>query len=156
MTGSFSDFFIEKGVIGLSADKKSATYTGAPEYKLSTTYSDDVAKLIVASLLPTHLKALNEKRRIQFAGETLSLGEIFKTVGRVLGHEIAVTWISKEENLEKEKVFLEEGNLFMYTFSSAARSMGFGGSELDEVRNGEYPEIKAKKWEDTVRLLLGN
>jgi hypothetical protein len=156
MTGIFSDFFIEKGVIGLSANKKSATYTGAPEYKLSTTFSDDVAKLIVSSLLPTHLKALNEKRRIQFAGETLSLGEIYKTVGRILGHEVDVTWISREENLKNEKVFLEEGNTFMYTFSSASRSMGFGGSELDKLNNGEYPEIKPKKWEDTVRLLLGN
>lgn len=156
MTGIFSDFFIEKNVIGLSPDKKSATYTGAPENRLSTTHSDDVAEIVVTSLLPSHLKLLSEKRRIEFAGDTLSLGDIFKMVEKVLGHEVAVTWISKEENLEKEKVYLEEGNLFMYTFSSAARSMGFGGSELESLRNGEYPEIKARRWEESARSLLGN
>lgn len=156
MTGIFSDFFIKKNIIGLSADKRNATYTGAPNNKLSTTHSSDVAKIVVTSLLPSHLKSLTEKRRIQFAGETLRLCDIFETVGNVLGHAVTVTWISKEENLKNEKVFLEEGNLFMYTFSSAARSMGFGGSELDELDNGAFPEIEAKRWVDSVREALGN
>jgi hypothetical protein len=154
MTGIFSDFFIENNILGLSADKRSATYTGAPENKLSTTHSEDVARIVVTSLLPTHLKSLNEKRRIEFAGSTLTIRDVFKTIEKVLGHEVAVTYISKEENLAKEKEYLEEGNMFMYTFSSAARSMGFGGSELDKLSNGAYPEIEARRWEDSVRTLL--
>lgn len=126
MTGIFSDFFLEKNIIGLSADRKNAIFTGTPQTRLSTTHSTDVSKLIVTSLLPSHLKSLSEKRKIQCAGQTLNLANIFGTVEKALGHKIAVTWISKEENLEKEKVYLEKGDLYRYTFSSAARSIAWG------------------------------
>jgi hypothetical protein len=155
MTGIFSDFFIETNTLGLSADKRSAVFPGGSKNRLSTTHSSDVAKIVVTSLLPTHLKSLDEKRRLEFAGSTLSLGEVFKTVEKVRGHEIAVTYISKEDSLVKEKEYLAEGNAFMYTFSSALRSMGFGGSELDMLSNEEYPEIQPKSWQDVVMKMLG-
>lgn len=155
MTGIFSDFFIETNTLGLSSDKRSATFTGSPDNRLSTTHSDDVAKLVIVSLLPSHLKELNERRRIEFAGSTLRLEDLFVTVETVRGHEIDVTYISKAENMAKEGKYLAEGNAFLYSFSSALRSMGFGGSELDLLSNKTYPEIQAKSWEDTVRIMLG-
>ena len=121
---------------------------------MSTTHSEDVARIIVTSLLPTHLKSLNEKRRIEFAGSTLTVEELCKTVEKVRGHGVKVTHISKEENLAKEKEYLADNDTFMYKFSSALRSIGFGGSELDSLSNSLYPEISARTWEDSVKLYL--
>ncbi|KDR76012.1 hypothetical protein GALMADRAFT_139768 [Galerina marginata CBS 339.88] len=154
MTSLFSDFMIQYNILFLSEDKKSANFLGKPDALLTTTYSDDVGGITVLSLLPTHLKALNERREIRFSGSTLTIAQYFATVSRVLGHDINVQYLSKESSYAYEEEQKASGNEFMYRFTSARRVLGFGDSVMLNPDNDSYPELKPVTWEETVKLLL--
>ncbi|KAK9357648.1 hypothetical protein V1504DRAFT_436546 [Lipomyces starkeyi] len=67
-------------------------------------------------------------------------------VAKVTGQPVAVRYESKEESYEKEQK--EQGNDFLYKFTSARRSIGFGGSELVGTNKEDYPEIQAVIFEE--------
>jgi len=151
LVGMFSDFTLNYNILFLSDDKKSASFLGEPDAKLTTTHSDDVGSIVALSLLPTHLKSLSERRRIRLSGSTLTIAEYFSTVSRVLGHDIKVQYNSKESSYVFEKEQKALGNEFMYKFTSARRALGFGGAALEGIDNESYPELKPLTWEDVVK-----
>jgi hypothetical protein len=154
MTGLFTDFMLAANILFLSDDKKSANLSGAPENKLTTTFSGDVAKFIVLSLSPSHFSSLSAHRELRFSGSTLSFAEIFSTIGQVLGHPIAVTYGSKEETYTFEAEQKKLGNDFLYKFTSARRSIGFGGSILEPTVNEEYKEIQPVPFAEVVKQVF--
>ncbi|KDR76013.1 hypothetical protein GALMADRAFT_279302 [Galerina marginata CBS 339.88] len=154
MVGMFSDFMLQYNILFLSDDKKSASFLGDPEAKLSTTQSDDVGSIVALSLLPSHLKSLSDRRQIRFAGSTLSIAEYFSTVASVLGHDIKVQYLSKDSSYIFEQEQKALGNEFMYKFTSARRALGFGGAAFDGVDNGSYLELKPTTWEEAVKAAL--
>ncbi|KIX96718.1 uncharacterized protein Z520_07437 [Fonsecaea multimorphosa CBS 102226] len=155
MTGALSDFLLESNVLGLSEDQRSVVYLGHPDARISVTHSDDVAKLIVASLLPHHLSDLNLRRYLCFAASTIPTLSLFDAISYVLRHPIDVTYEEglyassyKTEHSEKAMV----GNDVQQSFR---RSVGFGGFELKEQDiahwGGEFRhEVKAKTWAQVV------
>jgi hypothetical protein len=114
-----------------------------------------VAKVIVTSLLPSQLKNLAGPRQVRFAGTTLTIRDLFATIEKVLGHPIAVAYGSKEESYIFEEEQRVLGNEFLWKFTSARRSIGFGGSELSPLDNDKYPEINPVVWADVVKMVMG-
>ncbi|CAG8978251.1 hypothetical protein HYALB_00009148 [Hymenoscyphus albidus] len=53
MVGLFSEYFFEYNILGLSEDKKSATFIGDPEARLTTTLSTEYV-FLVSQLLSQH------------------------------------------------------------------------------------------------------
>ncbi|KAF8910548.1 hypothetical protein CPB84DRAFT_1821384 [Gymnopilus junonius] len=102
LVGIFSDILLAYNMLGLSDDKKSASFLGQPDEPITTTNSDDVASITVLSLLPSHLKSLTERRQVSLAGSTLPTAEIFGVVSRVLGHDIKIQYLSKESSYTYE------------------------------------------------------
>ncbi|OAP61364.1 hypothetical protein AYL99_03567 [Fonsecaea erecta] len=157
MTGALSDFLLESNILGLSEDQRSVVYLGNPDARVSVTHSDDVAKLIVASLLPHHLSELNLRRYLCFAASTLPSLSLFDAISYVLRHPIDVTYedtlyasSSSYRNEEQQKAPL--GSDIQQSFR---RSVGFGGFELKEqdIANSGAKfrhEVKAKTWTQVV------
>lgn len=121
------------------------------------TYSENsVAKIIVASIAPEHLKSLIGGREVHFCGETLTYSELYQTLGTILGHEIDVVYSTREESYKWENEQLEIGNLPGYKFASALRTLGFGGGIMVSTDNHLYPEVRTTTWKTIAAVLLRN
>ncbi|CAG8956480.1 hypothetical protein HYFRA_00003866 [Hymenoscyphus fraxineus] len=153
--GLFSEYFFEYNILGLSEDKKSATFIGDPEARLTTTLSTDVAKFLIASLLPSHLPSLVGARELKVEGSTLAIRELFQEVEKYTG-SLDIKYINTEESFAIAEEQERLGNVFPAKFVSAQRALGFGGSENVGVVNNDYPEITAMKWAETVKRYLGH
>ncbi|EXJ66198.1 uncharacterized protein A1O5_10814 [Cladophialophora psammophila CBS 110553] len=152
MTGALSDFLLESNVLGLNEDKRSAIYFGSPDARVSTTHSDDIAKFVVASLLPHHLPCLNARRHLCFAGSTLSNLSLFDAVSYVLRRPLDVTYDSLDISYENESQLKAAGDKFQRSFR---RILGCGGFELKEqevAQSGRefWHEVKPKAWAQVV------
>ncbi|OQV09700.1 hypothetical protein CLAIMM_13792 [Cladophialophora immunda] len=158
MTGASSDLLLESNALALSDDQRSAIYLGNPTARVSVTHSDDVAKFIVASLLPHHLYNLNLKRYLCFAASTLPNLSLFDAVSYVLRHPIDVTYEGFCSSHEKEEQQKAAGDKVPQSFR---RSVGFGGFELKEQdvaynREKFRFEVKAKTWAQVVYEFFTN
>ncbi|KAG9235198.1 hypothetical protein BJ875DRAFT_529749 [Amylocarpus encephaloides] len=154
MVGLFSDYFLLYNILGLSEDRKSANFIGDPESVLSTTASDDVAKVVAASLLPTHLKSLAGKREVRFSGTTLQVKDLFATFELAQASPINVIYTGFDASFLYAKEQAALGNSFLAKFASAQRSIGFGGAEMINDDNKEYSEIIPTTWKQAVEEFL--
>ncbi|KAH9481224.1 Isoflavone reductase-like protein IRL [Psilocybe cubensis] len=151
LVGMWSNWMLDFNIFGLSDDKKSATFVGAPDTLLTTTHAEDVASVTVLSLLPSHLKSLSERRHIRLAGSTLTISQYYSVLSKVLGHDINVQYVSKEASYSEAEDPKEKSNHLAIILASLKRTLGFGGSVLEGVDNDSYPEITVKSWEEVVK-----
>ncbi|KAH6665717.1 hypothetical protein B0J14DRAFT_660416 [Halenospora varia] len=155
LVGLFNEIFLAYNVLGLSGDRKSTTFIGSPDAMVSATAAADVAKIIVASLLPTHLPNLAGGREVRFSGSTIPISTLFNIVSNVLGHEIDVKYLSVEESYLFQDEQIKAGNAFLGKFASAMRAIGFGGADMGKGNNADYPELKPVSWEEAVKGFFG-
>ncbi|KIW70796.1 hypothetical protein PV04_03036 [Phialophora macrospora] len=137
MTGVEADLLLKANLLGLSQDKKSATCLGHPDAKVSTTYSDDVAQVIVRSLLPQHLPSLSVRRHVRFTGSAMPTSALYDAISYVLHHPIDVTYLTLDSshNHESKK---SHGSL-QPKIAAYRRSLGFGGFEIKEPDEDQLP-----------------
>ncbi|KAF4614016.1 hypothetical protein D9613_007432 [Agrocybe pediades] len=154
MTGIFGEWLTTFNALGLSEDKSTAQFYGEPNALVTMTDDDDIAEFTVLSLLPSHLKSLSDRRELRVSGSTLPVSEYFDTVSRILGRDIAVTYLSRESSYEYEKKQKELGNEYKALFTVVGRVLGFGGSVMRNPDSAKYPEFKATSWEDVVTRTL--
>jgi len=113
-----------------------------------------IAEFLVLSLLPTHLKSLDEHRELRATGSTLPVSEYFDTVARFLGHTINVEYLSRESSYDYEKEQTALGNELLARYTPIRRVLGFGGSVMQDPDNKDYPEFKPETWEQVVKRML--
>ncbi|KAF9552292.1 NAD(P)-binding protein [Agrocybe pediades] len=156
ITGMFSDFILRPhvNVLGLSEDRRSAKFLGAPDAVLTTTHTEDIGEFTVLSTLPSHLKSLNERRMLAVEGSTHKISEYFGAVSCYLGHPIDVEYLSRESSYVYEEEQKALGNQEAVRYNSVLRTVGFGACVLKDVANSSYPEFKPRTWEETVKQML--
>ncbi|KAF2166486.1 hypothetical protein M409DRAFT_23124 [Zasmidium cellare ATCC 36951] len=150
LNGIFADLLLQKNILSVSEDKKSAEFIGLPETLVTTTHSDTVAEVIVTYLLPSHLTSLSGPRIVRYSGSTMPLSVLYDTIAQVTKTELAVRYVSKEESFDREKALHASGNAWMATFVSAIRSIGFGASGIVPNDNAEYKEVRRREWRAIV------
>ena len=132
----------------------------APTYPYRNLRS--AARAIVTSLLPLHLSVLSMKRRIRFAGSTLTTSSLYDALSYVLHHPIDVTYRSPEAPYKKDEQPKDSGDNLPPKLASFRRSLGFGEFEL-KVPDDEEPgkgivdsgkeyvdELEPKSWSEVV------
>ncbi|KAH8656582.1 hypothetical protein BGZ60DRAFT_417284 [Tricladium varicosporioides] len=155
LVGLFNEVFLAYNVLGLSEDRQSATFIGTPDAMVSATAAVDVARITVASLLPSHLPSLSGGREVRFSGSVIPISTLFSTVSTALGHKVDVKYLNVKESYIFQDEQKKAGNAFLGKFTSAMRAIGFGGADMGKGNNAEYPELIPVSWEEAVKGFFG-
>jgi len=107
-------------------------YLGHPDAYVTITHSDDIAKVIVNSLLPTHLSDLSTRRYIVLAGSTLSTSSLFDAISYVVRHPINVKYQALGSSSASDRQSTQPEDSLRGRLASLRRCLGFGGFELKE------------------------